>query len=53
MPSRPILESIRPPIQWVSGALSKGVKQQGREADRSPSASAEVKKISVYTFVPP
>jgi hypothetical protein len=30
------------------GALSLGVKQQGREADHSPPASAKVKKIWIY-----
>jgi hypothetical protein len=32
-----------PPIQWVPGALSKGIKRPAREADQSPPASAEVK----------
>jgi hypothetical protein len=31
--SRPVLWSTRPPIQWVPGALSPGVKKWGREAD--------------------
>jgi hypothetical protein len=31
--SRPALESIQLPIQWVPGALERGVKQMGREAD--------------------
>jgi hypothetical protein len=30
--------------QWVPGAFSPGVKWPGREADRSPPTSAEVKK---------
>jgi hypothetical protein len=33
--SRPALGPIQPPIQWVSGALSLGVKLPGREADHS------------------
>jgi hypothetical protein len=33
-----------PPIQWVSGALSLGVKRPGRKADHSPPSSAEVKE---------
>jgi hypothetical protein len=33
-----------PPIQWVPGALSLGVKLPGREADHSPPSSAEVKE---------
>jgi hypothetical protein len=44
MSSRPALGPTQPPIQWVPGALSPGVKRPGREADHSPPASAEVKK---------
>jgi hypothetical protein len=51
--SRPVLESTQPPIQWVSRALLPGVKRPGREADRSPSAIAEVKKMWTYTSTPP
>jgi hypothetical protein len=50
--SRLTLGPTQPPIQWVLGALSPGVKRQGREADHSPPASAEVKKIWIYTFTP-
>jgi hypothetical protein len=32
----------QPPIQWESGALSLGVNGPGREAEHSPSSSAEV-----------
>jgi len=32
------------PIQWVPGVPSLEVKRPGREADRSPLSSAEVKK---------
>jgi len=39
---RPALGPTQPPIQWVPGALSLGVKRPRREADHSPS-SAEVK----------
>jgi hypothetical protein len=35
------------------GALSPGVKRQGREADHSPPASAEVKKMWIYISNPP
>jgi hypothetical protein len=31
----------------------RGVKRPGREAGRSPPASAEVKKIMIYTSTPP
>jgi hypothetical protein len=41
--SRPALWPTQPPIQWVPGTLSPGVKRQGREADHSPPSSAEVK----------
>jgi hypothetical protein len=33
-----------PPIQWVLGDLSPGLKRPGREADHSSPTSAEVKK---------
>jgi hypothetical protein len=51
--SRPTLRPIQPPIQWVPGAISPGVKRQGREADHSPPSSAEVKNVWSYTFTPP
>jgi hypothetical protein len=34
----------QPPIQWVPGDLSLGVKRPGREADHSPPSSAEVEE---------
>jgi hypothetical protein len=43
--SRPDLGPTQLPIQWVPGALSAGVKRPGSEADHSPPASAEVKKM--------
>jgi hypothetical protein len=39
----PALGATQPPIQWVPGALSLGVKWPGREADHSPLSSAELK----------
>jgi hypothetical protein len=48
----PALGSTQPPNQWVSGALSPGVKRPGCEADHSPPASAEVKKMWIYTSTP-
>jgi hypothetical protein len=42
-----------PPIRWVPGALSLGVKRPGREADHSPPTRAEIKKTWVYTSTPP
>jgi hypothetical protein len=51
--SRPALGSTQPSIQWVPGALSSGIKRQGREADHSTPTSAEVKKMWIYTSTPP
>jgi hypothetical protein len=42
--SRPALDPTEPPIQWVPGALPLRLKRPGREADHSPTSSAEVKK---------
>jgi hypothetical protein len=51
--SRTALGSIQPPIQWVPGTLSLGVKRPGREADHSPPSSAEVKKwVELYLHSP-
>jgi hypothetical protein len=52
MSFRPAVGPYQPPIQWVPGAVSSGVKRQGREADHSPSASAEVRKMWIYTSTP-
>jgi hypothetical protein len=49
--SRPALGSTQPPNQRVPGALSLGVKRQGREADHSPTASAEAKKMCIYLYI--
>jgi hypothetical protein len=51
--SRPALGPIQPPIQWVPGALSFGVKWQEYEANHSPPTSAEVKKTLIYTSTTP
>jgi hypothetical protein len=42
--SRTALGPTQPPIQWVPGVLSLGVKRLGREADHSLPSSAEVKE---------
>jgi hypothetical protein len=47
--SRTALGPTQPPIQWVTGALSLGVKLPGREAAHSPPSSAEVKNAWSYT----
>jgi hypothetical protein len=49
--SRPALGHTQPLIQWVSGALSLGVKWPGREAHHTPS-SAEVEIAWCYTSTP-
>jgi hypothetical protein len=51
--SRPALEPTQPPIQWVPGAFSLGLKRPGREDDHSPPSSAEVKNEWSYTGTPP
>jgi hypothetical protein len=41
--SRPALGPTQPPVQWLSGVLSPGVKARpGRDADHSPPSGAEV-----------
>jgi hypothetical protein len=47
-----ILPSSQPPIQWVAGAVSLGVKRPGREAGHSPPYTAEVKNAWSYTSSP-
>jgi hypothetical protein len=42
----------QPPIQWVPGALSPGVKRPEREAGNSPPSSAKVKNEWSYTSTP-
>jgi hypothetical protein len=41
---RTALGPTQPPIQWVSGALSLGVKRPVRETHHFPPPSAEVKE---------
>jgi hypothetical protein len=36
----------QPPIQWVPGAPSLGIKRPGNEADHSPPSTAEVKELT-------
>jgi hypothetical protein len=43
--SRPAVGPTQPPIQWVPGALSLGIKQPRREADHSHPSSADVKRM--------
>jgi hypothetical protein len=51
--SRQVLGPTQPPIQWVPGALSLGIKQPGHKADCSPPSSAKVKNVWSYTSTPP
>jgi hypothetical protein len=53
MTSRPVLGPTQSSIHWLLGILSPGVKRLGREADHSPSASANVKKTWIYTSTAP
>jgi hypothetical protein len=51
--SRTALRPTQPPIQWVQGALSLGIKRPGHEADHSPPSSAEVKEcMELYLHSP-
>jgi hypothetical protein len=50
--SRPTLGPTQPPVQWVPGALSLGVKQSGRETDHSPPSSAKVKNGGAISPLP-
>jgi hypothetical protein len=50
--TRTALGPTQPPMQWVPGALSLGVKRPGREADHSTPSSAEVNEWG-YTSTPP
>ena len=40
-------------IQWILGALSSGIKRQGRDVDHSPPSSADVKNGWSYTSTTP
>jgi hypothetical protein len=51
--SRLALGPTQPPIQWVPGALSLGVKQLEHEVDHSPPSSAKVKDAWNCTSIPP
>jgi hypothetical protein len=50
--SRSALGPTQPPIRWVPGALSLGVKRPRREAYHSPPSSAEVTNAWSYTSTP-
>jgi hypothetical protein len=50
--SRTALGPTQPPVQWVLGALSLGVKRPERGADHSPQSGAEAKNAWNYTSTP-
>jgi hypothetical protein len=50
--SRQALGPTQPPIQWLPGPPSPGVKRQRLEADHSPSSSAEVKNGGAIPLLP-
>jgi hypothetical protein len=52
MSSRPGVGSTQPPVQWVLGALSLGVKWLGHEADHSLPSNAKVKNVDLYIHSP-
>jgi hypothetical protein len=45
--------ATQPPIQWVPGAVSLGLKRPGREADHSPPSSAKFRNSWSYTSTLP
>jgi hypothetical protein len=50
---RPALGPTQLPIQWVTGALSLGVKRPGHEANNSPPSTTEVKNAWSCTSTAP
>jgi hypothetical protein len=46
------LGPTQPPIQWVLGALSLGVKWQEREADHLPPSTTKVKNAWSFNSTP-
>jgi hypothetical protein len=51
--SRPALGPTQPPIQWVPGALSPGIKWPEREANYSPPSTTAVKNFRNYISTAP
>jgi hypothetical protein len=52
IPFRQTLDPIQPSTLWILTVLPQRYKRQGREANQSPSTTAEVKKTSIYTSTP-
>jgi len=44
---------IQPPVQWLLGADSPGLKRPAREADHLPLSNAEVTNVWSYTSTLP
>jgi hypothetical protein len=51
--SRPALGPSQPPVQWIPGVLSPGVKRPGRDADHSPHLVPRLSRNRSYTSSPP
>jgi hypothetical protein len=51
--SRPDLVSRQPPLKWVLGAVSTGVKVLKREAEHPTLCNAEIRNECNYTSTPP
>jgi hypothetical protein len=50
--SRLAMGPTQPPIQWVPGAFSPGIKRSGREADHSPPSRTKVKNVGATPPLP-
>jgi len=50
--SKPALGPTQPPIRWVTGVLSLGIKRPRRAADHSPPTSSKVKNAWSHTSIP-
>jgi hypothetical protein len=50
--SRPALGPTHLPVQWVLGALTRGVKRPGHQSNHSPPTSAEVKNACSHISTP-
>jgi hypothetical protein len=46
------LVPTQPPVQWVPGILSLGIKWLGCEADHSPPSTAKIKNGGVIPLLP-
>jgi hypothetical protein len=51
-PFRPGVGPTQPPLQWVPGSLSLGLKRSGREANHASLCSAEAKNSEAISLLP-